>query len=395
MKSKGIYTCLFFMGMGIHSLLFAQDSMVLGVYSPHGTRSGVLKAAQAQNVQAYCFGHDSKVDWDKKTISYGRVFENDRWCIKYNLPLPKVVYDYSFYYLGKNRPFREYSHHYLQELKDKLNVPFINPGHISDQISDKRFTGKIMQEYGVPHPETHLSGPDINRQMISKFDYLFFKPQMGCQGSGIFNITKENGMLISRFKVESAPDVWVDAQVGPLPEESLEDIIAESKRQMKISAKNPYLVQQGIKAFELRGAPTYMRVLTQRGEDGKLDCTALGSRLNGHNSQGGSSEHYAVITGPLAKSSKCKYGQVTVESNFLQVAVKAHEAIEKKFGTKVGELGMDLVADENGDVYFIEANPKCGVKSIFPYNDTCEQRASDLRDEKVVSFARHLHESKK
>ncbi|MFK7827252.1 MAG: YheC/YheD family protein [Oligoflexales bacterium] len=73
--------------------------------------------------------------------------------------------------------------------------------------------------------------------------------------------------------------------------------------------------------------------------------------------------------------------------------------MEKKSNAPVGELGLDLIVDKQGEVYIIEANDKPGYKtpergrfiSETAYRHSA--KGSEQRNLKILEYARYLSDS--
>jgi D-alanine-D-alanine ligase-like ATP-grasp enzyme len=60
-----------------------------------------------------------------------------------------------------------------------------------------------------------------------------------------------------------------------------------------------------------------------------------------------------------------------------EIAIQLSEAIERNYTHTLGELGLDIGIDRNGDVWMFEANAKPG-RSIFKHPELKEQGKASL-----------------
>jgi len=156
------------------------------------------------------------------------------------VPMPLAIWDRSFGMTSEQR----------QKLL-RLGVKFINPLAFAKISRDKIQTYQTLRSFFkkekvAMQPETALYTKDNAPHWLKKFNYLFFKPQTGSKGRGIFSIRK-------------VEDRFVLNQKRPVTRKVL------IKKISQFTKKETYIVQQGIEVLTINNAPFDIRVLVQRG----------------------------------------------------------------------------------------------------------------------------------
>jgi len=257
------------------------------------------------------------------------------------VPMPLAIWDRSFGMTSEQR----------QKLL-RLGVKFINPLAFAKISRDKIQTYQTLRSFFkkekvAMQPETALYTKDNAPHWLKKFNYLFFKPQTGSKGKGIFSIRK-------------VEDRFVLNQKRPVTRKVL------IKKISQFTKKETYIVQQGIEVLTINNAPFDIRVLVQRG-GGSLVKIHHASRIAGENQitsnihSGGFAQNTQKI---LKKIGWDKNERSTINDKIKNFSLKLHKFLEENIGQPIMEFALDLAIDENHQIYLLEINARPG-REIF------------------------------
>lgn len=121
-----------------------------------------------------------------------------------------------------------------------------------------------------------------------------------------------------------------------------------------------YIVQQGIELVSTNRRPYDLRVLVQKNQKGQWDISGVGARVAGSSSitthvpRGGSIEDPVKLLEASFGPEGSKRILVRAKNTALLIA----RQIERGSGYLLGEMSMDLGIDQQGGVWFFEANSK-------------------------------------
>lgn len=339
-----------------------KPEFVIAVFATKRTRADLLLKAKELNILAYNVNWESQVDLENNCIKKAWVRENDRWVRVEKVPLPDVVYDYGVY---KNLSTRKEKVKALKAQLRARGIPFINPEEAMVAVNDKVLFSKVMHDNGIPHPQTLNFKKSALKKLLKKHDLLFMKPIKGSKGYGIIVINKvagTNSTYSLAYKIKYRGR-WITI-TDRATKRHLYKAIGLARTRLN-TTKARYLIQQGIRAFRYgekniiyKGEQTDFRLNMQRGQDGKLFNTGFAMRVGGNLSQGGRPADHSFVLGDVVATSGLPLETLT--ERVVEVAMNTHLALEKHAGKLIGDLGMDVVIDDLGNPYIIEANDKNG-----------------------------------
>ncbi|QWU17826.1 YheC/D like ATP-grasp [Paenibacillus sophorae] len=188
--------------------------------------------------------------------------------------------------------------------------------------------------------------------MLKTHTSLYLKPESGKAGKGIMRLKYyADGTLPYRLQIQSGKkNVTYKAA-------SIERLWTRIGKERGGSL---YIVQQAIELATCKGRPFDLRVLLQKNGRGGWAVTGIGARLAGsrsittHVPRGGSvedpSKMLEAMFGPERTASILK--------NLSSTALLIARQIERASGYTLGEMSMDLGADDKGGLWFFEANSR-------------------------------------
>lgn len=404
-----LFFCFASFTSSIHGAQIAhkkEPEFVLAVFATHRSRANLLEKAANLNVLAYNVNWESKVDAKNNCIRNVWIRASGRWFRLKKVPLPDVIYDFGVYKNAQKK--KERARQLKKELLD-LSIPFINPedSMAMAAVNDKVLFAKIMHSHQIPHPETYKYSEKNFAKLRKRHPVLFLKPIMGSKGYGIIIVEKmaENNFSL-KYKVrDKKKKNWLRMNKQNIPKNKLHKTVREVMKELRLS-RAPYLVQQGIDFFRYKNQPTDFRLIVQRGRYGALINSGLMMRVGGNLSQGGRPADYRLVL----ESFETNYG-IKVESirdQVANIAINTHIALEKFTKREIGDLGMDVVIDNDGNPYIIEANNKSGYASTYikknpaiealyglpPALKICEDKDS-AHEDNLLEYARHLAAQKR
>lgn len=264
------------------------------------------------------------------------------------VPLPHVIY---------NRiPTREdeVKSNVIRKIAQCLEHPgiklynpyFFNKWSLFEWLKSSHSTSKYI-------PKTRrLRSANTLTAMLNNHTSLYLKPENGKAGKGIMRLKyREDTSLPYRLQIQSGKkNVTYKAA-------SMERLWV---RIGKEKGDSRYIVQQAIELASHRGRPFDLRVLLQKNGRGVWGVTGIGARLAGarsittHVPRGGSIEEPASMLESTFGSEKTTSILKSVHTTALLIA----RQIERASDSMLGEMSMDLGVDENGGLWFFEANSR-------------------------------------
>ena len=128
-----------------------------------------------------------------------------------------------------------------------------------------------------------------------------------------------------------------------------------------------YVVQQGIRLVEIESCPIDFRFHMHKNGQNEWVTAGIGAKKAGRGSVTTHIKNGGSLMTPGNALSRAFGSQSTeVLEKARKVAVKMSEAIERNYPHRLGELGLDLGIDKDGDIWMFEANAKPG-RSIFKH----------------------------
>lgn len=285
------------------------------------------------------------------------------------MPLPQVIYNRipNRHDEEKTLVVRKISECLMHPEIYLYNPNFFNKWNLFEWLKESRATSKHV-------PKTRrLRSANTLIAMLRNHDSLYLKPENGKAGKGIMRLKyRSDAPLPYRLQIQSGKkNVTYKAA-------SIDRLWARIGKE-KGTAR--YIVQQAIGLAAYHGRPFDLRVLVQKNGRGAWAVTGIGARLAGaksittHVPRGGSIEEPAnMLEGTFGEDRAA-----AILKNVPTTALLIARQIERASETMLGEMSMDLGVDEEGGLWFFEANSrpmkfdepairKLSLERIFQYS---------------------------
>lgn len=283
------------------------------------------------------------INWEKKKIR-GYVYnERENHWQELILPFPHVIYNRIPTRKAEQRPEVKKT---LRRIHELPNVTFFNRCFF-----DKQELFAMLGE----HTEVRPYLPDTKkldtlarfRSFCSEHSYVYLKPVRGKAGEGIMRIDfTNNRWRLQRLKEQKA----ITNRFS-----SLEEMW---KHVHRLTRKQRYIMQQGIRRARYQGKPFDVRVLVQKNGVGEWGVTGIGIRRAGRQSitthvpRGGSIHSATSVFSVLFPNNPAQ-----VEAQIRQTALTIARALQENI-EDLAEMSMDLGLTATGEIWFFEANAK-------------------------------------
>jgi hypothetical protein len=310
-----------------------------------------LRHMQANEV-AHCLSyyftlHD--IDWvGKKIKGYSLLPGNKEWLQQW-FPMPNVIYDRAVRIEADLKPM---ANQIREQFRSHLNLFFINSKDYLGKWQPFSKLAKYPEINGYLPRTTVYTGFSDVLMMLKRFDTIFLKASYGSRGQGILSIQQvEDSYTLNFYNTET----------HGFQEVTTEDIDELRKYVQDFTKDNSFVVQQGIRLLTYCGRKMDMRVLLEKNRRGEWQViynqcrVAKGSSTITNLACGGEIYDYKQLYPSLTCPSGP--GPLPTEKEIADVSVKIAQTLEKEFGP-FGEFGMDMALDENGRIWFLEANTK-------------------------------------
>jgi hypothetical protein len=287
-----------------------------------------------------------QVDYKSATVQ-GYKYQSSVW-IKETFPLPDLIYDRAFF---KNLQ------HYQQHLSAVSNLQQLKKiPYLGRALKGKWSVHNVL----IKHPtlSIHIPHTELFRQSSHLFRWLkehtsvVLKPEAGSQGKGVLIITKsgEAPYSIRGRSMQNRPIV-----------RSFSNPFALLQWLLAFMEQRNYLLQQYLSLQTEQGNAYDIRVLMQKGSDGRWVLTGMAARIGQptsitSNLHGGGKG--AQVYPLLAKQfDSVRANAIIATINQLSSIIPTH--LEQHFG-RLAELGLDIGIDQSGAIWVIEVNSKPG-----------------------------------
>ncbi|MFC4075792.1 YheC/YheD family endospore coat-associated protein [Salinithrix halophila] len=260
------------------------------------------------------------------------------------LPMPHVVYNRIPTRKAEQQPAVEST---LQHLLHSSQIHLFNPGFF-DKWTLHLYLERSPELRSLL-PETCLwNDPERFRQMAETHKILYLKPVNDKAGNGMIRIRRlQKGYEVIHQKIQDVRHYrYADWK--------------ELLRQLPLlTSGRKYVVQQAISLACFQERPFDLRLLVQKDGQGKWRKTGLGIRVAGkdaistHVPMGGSIADADQVIGTLFSSRSSEVMKIIEETG---IRIAAH--IEEQVGKNLGEMSMDLGLEQDGRLWFFEANAK-------------------------------------
>lgn len=342
------------------------DSSTRSTSLPFGPRTAFVKQLlYLARKKAYFFAFTPRdINWQQETV-HGWFLDGRGSWYRRVVPLPDVVYN--------RLPSRQAEvgstistlrQRFIHKQIPYFNWSFFNKSDVYRLLeNDPEALRHLPESVNNPTPERI-------REMLEKHQFLYYKPTGGSLGAGIYRLTyhprrgyfvryrKNGGNVLMRFSAFPSLMRLLRARHG--------------------SGLSGYVVQQGIRLIEIDNCPIDFRFHMHKNGSNEWVVAGIGAKKAGrgsvttHVKNGGS-----LMTPEQALSRTFGDRAESVLNETKKVAVRLSEAIERNHKHTLGELGLDIGIDRDGEVWMFEANAKPG-RSIFKHPALKEQGKASL-----------------
>ncbi|MFE5318794.1 YheC/YheD family protein [Paenibacillus sp. NPDC056579] len=285
-----------------------------------------------------------------QAIGYTYNSQTNKWR-KELLPLPHVIY---------NRiPFRKYEllpevQQVLQACIKHRKIRFFNPTFFNKWTLFEWLNKSKNTQSLIPATQKLTTNADLE-SLLLKHPNLYLKPIRGKAGKGIMKVSRiyEKNAKARRYEL-SVQDKTKShiSRYSNIPQ------LWNQIREMMGS--QDYIIQQGITLANYKQRPYDLRVLVQKNSKGRWTIAGVGARLAGkmsittHVPRGGSIDDPVK----LLESGFGPAGSKKILNRAKKSALIIAKQIERASQSMLGEMSMDLGVDNNGQIWFFEANSK-------------------------------------
>lgn len=334
-----------------------------------------MKANEKSHCLIYYFSLND-IDWKNlKTRGYIYNSKDKKWKSCW-FSLPNVIYDRG---LGFKKQDLSIVERIRQQFSQDSNVQFINSGslkkwelytHLSEYADIKKHLPKTMM---------YTSFTDA-LHMLDEYEFIFLKSSDGYGAREVISIKKEGTLKYSI--------TYYKKRLKNVKVKNTADLEKFVHRFIKPKS---YIIQQGITAIKMKKLHMDIRLLVQKDRYGEWKITYNRARITKNT--------HSIINSSLAlkiinyEDIKHVYRDsltphvLPEESKIEFLAITIAGYIDQSFGA-FGEIGIDMVIDEQGKIWFIEANSKPTKKSI----PKIEQRTLDPSAQflSLLEYAKYL-----
>ncbi|SHE76270.1 YheC/D like ATP-grasp [Seinonella peptonophila] len=261
----------------------------------------------------------------------------------------------------------------LTKLNQLPDVQLFNP-HFFNKWDLFQF---LKQAPSLAHllPETvPYTNPKSLQTMLQKYPILFAKPVNGKAGVGMIRIqrNRNNFLCIHQTKQQKR-------RYHATHQATIERIV------QRLIGNQSYILQQAIPLSKYKGRPYDLRILAQKQLDGNWGISGIGIRIAGKNAI----STHVPMGGKLGNRKQiinhCFGNRSSIiENRIKETALSIANAIEQASGETLGEMSLDLGIEQNGRLWFFEANAK-PMKFDEP-----EIRKRSLN--RIIDYAEYLRE---
>jgi hypothetical protein len=317
-----------------------------------GNRSNFLdliRTGQVMGITTYVITVKDMKLHATRVLGYTFRDEDETW-IKTWFPRPNIVY---------NRiPLREDER--LPSVKRKLAALSKQPGI---RLFNRRFFNKWslfqwLNENKATRPyipETKkLTDAIVLGNLLKKHSLLYLKPVRGKAGVGIMTVkVQPEKQLPFRLQIQEEKGSRT-YRCGTMKR------LWDRVLQQSAALGEPYIAQQGITLASVKNRPFDLRALVQKNGVGQWELSGIGARVAGDSSitthvpRGGNIDDPEKLL--ISIFGQEKTGKVL--GKVRNTTLKLARQIERSAQNRLGEMSMDLGVDENGHVWFFEANSK-------------------------------------
>ncbi|MDD4802222.1 MAG: YheC/YheD family protein [Syntrophomonas sp.] len=332
--------------------------------------SQLIDSATAMGQICFAFSTNS-VDFSRKKV-FGFSFVNGVWK-KRVFPIPDVVYP-------REASFSK-AKLLIRRKMQSTGCKFINPPMLGKWESHKILSQDPALSQYIPETRRVTSFNPVV-QMLNKYGAVYLKPIDGTKGKNIIRVlkNKKSPLYHYQFQPDSQPRIGTSDEIKLLR--------AKLGRYM---GKRNYIVQRRINLLKVNGNIADIRILAQKDHTGQWLITGAACRIGkkgsitSNISSGGSAKNVRTV---VEQSFADPFQSEAILAEIDHVALEAARVLEANTSS-MGELGIDIGIDQDGKVWFIEANLRPARRIFNLLNDPVTRLKSV---EKPLLYARYLAE---
>lgn len=302
----------------------------------------LVKIGQQNSLNVCVFSHND-LNEDFSKINRASFLINDKW-VDMETKLPAVIYNRS-----KVTPLS-----FLTKLEN-AGVKLFTEVNVIKLANDKLKSQKFLVSKGIKMPIADIYSSNNLLKMLNYNESCILKPIFGSQGAGIIYIKYNAPGYTLKYE-----DKEISISDNEL-ENKVNDII------LKYYKLDPakYLIQQYINLQKYNDSVFDIRVLMQKDGDNNIKRTGMGVRIGGANRitanlhTGGNKLELSVLLKELFNEDL----DGPISNTIRNTSEKICKEIEKEIGS-LGELALDYLIGETGNIYLIEINARPG-RTLF------------------------------
>lgn len=309
----------------------------------------LIRIGEDRGVRVYVMTTSDFKLTGKQVSGYSYQPSTKSW-IRQKFPLPHVIYNRIPY-----RKFELYPdvQQVIQTCLRHRHIHFFNPSFFNKWNLFEWLNKSKTTKSFIPVTKRLSSSEDLHN-LLRAYPFLYLKPIRGKAGKGIMKVS-----LISDSSKSNTFELSIQNKTKSLI--SRYGSVSELWSQIQeLTDAQDYIMQQGITLSSYKKRPFDLRILVQKNGQGKWTLSGIGARLAGklsittHVPRGGSIDDPAKLLAHSFGSS----GSKRIISKARKAALVIAKQIEKSFGHNLGEMSMDLGVDQDGRLWFFEANSK-------------------------------------
>lgn len=333
----------------VYQLKYSEDCFILGptigfvlgeknhLYNPDFMKKYCDRFGKYENFGGLVLAFSTRsIDWEKN-IAYGMMYSvrEKRW--KYgSAPIPSVLYRRNFHQDAKK----------VQRLIDMTNNRFFNSHHFK---KSDLYLMKNEPAIKMHLPDTFLLKDTKDLISFSKRNKkVILKPVDLSRGRGIYILehrVEQEGFLLYEYRKNFRIRHHVSSSAA------LEEIMGN----LGVFNKD-YLFQRHIPLLQVDQRPFDVRVVMQKYDIRKWQCSGIECRIAGKNEEitniarGGKAMNLEEII-----KNHTDFSYIKIQKKILRLSQKFCSLMEKK-GFHYAEFGIDIALDERGFPWILEAN---------------------------------------
>ncbi|UMZ73876.1 YheC/YheD family protein [Natranaerofaba carboxydovora] len=284
------------------------------------------------------------IDFSNKKVTGYHFDSNKKW-VKNEYPLPRVIYDRCFGKDGRKDSYR------LRKLVQQQANKMI----VYNQAVKIKKKETLKHLYNYEDTKNHL--PEFAdytdekfEELLNKYGSIYLKPDSLYKARGIVQVIRKNNGYNLKYRESGDVD-----RNKTIHYKRFDSLIRKLEKELHLE---DYLIQRDIQLASIWGNKFDIRVMLQKVSPYKWEVNGINCRIAPVNS---------IITSPrsggkvMAIESVLKFAFPGREEELINLIEKVSKCIgsnlEKGFGY-LGNIGVDLGIDTEGNVWLIEVNGK-------------------------------------